>query len=52
MLAKGFDKKALEMFKRKKNLRVIDISNFKLKILPQLNHLMGLFYYKVKIAPL
>jgi phosphoribosylaminoimidazolecarboxamide formyltransferase/IMP cyclohydrolase len=31
LLARGFDKDALEIFKRKKNLRVIDISNFKLK---------------------
>ena len=31
ILAKGFDKESLEILKRKKNLRVIDISNFKLK---------------------
>ena len=28
ILAKGFDKKSLKIFKKKKNLRVIDISNF------------------------
>ena len=52
LLAKGFDKKALEMFKRKKNLRVIDISNFKLKNLTSIKSFDGSFYYKVKIAPL
>ena len=31
ILAKGFDKDSLEILKRKKNLRIIDISNFKLK---------------------
>ena len=29
ILAKGFDKESLKIFKKKKNLRVIDISNFK-----------------------
>jgi phosphoribosylaminoimidazolecarboxamide formyltransferase/IMP cyclohydrolase len=31
LLANGFDKESLEVLKRKKNLRIIDISNFKLK---------------------
>tara|TARA_B100000575_G_scaffold289503_1_gene291384 strand:+ start:51 stop:1601 length:1551 start_codon:yes stop_codon:yes gene_type:complete len=31
IMAKGFDKVSLEILKRKKNLRIIDISNFKLK---------------------
>jgi phosphoribosylaminoimidazolecarboxamide formyltransferase/IMP cyclohydrolase len=31
LLANGFDKDSLEVLKRKKNLRIIDISNFKLK---------------------
>ena len=31
LLAKGFDKDSLKILKRKKNLRIIDISNFKLK---------------------
>jgi phosphoribosylaminoimidazolecarboxamide formyltransferase/IMP cyclohydrolase len=31
ILANGFDKDSLEVLKRKKNLRIIDISNFKLK---------------------
>ena len=31
ILAKGFDKDSLKILKRKKNLRIVDISNFKLK---------------------
>ncbi len=31
ILAKGFDKQSLKVLKRKKNLRIIDISNFKFK---------------------
>ena len=31
ILAKGFDEVSLEILKRKKNLRIIDISNFKIK---------------------
>ena len=31
LLAKGFDKDSLRILKRKKNLRIIDISNFKLE---------------------
>ena len=31
ILAKGFDKESLEILKRKKNLRIIDISDFKHK---------------------
>jgi phosphoribosylaminoimidazolecarboxamide formyltransferase/IMP cyclohydrolase len=31
ILARGFDKQSLEILKRKKNLRIVDISNFKLK---------------------
>ena len=31
ILAKGFDKNALNIFKKKRNLRIIDISNFKYK---------------------
>ena len=31
VLAKGFDKESLDMLKKKKNLRIINISNFKLK---------------------
>ncbi len=31
ILAKGFEKESLKILKRKKNLRIIDISNFKLK---------------------
>ena len=31
LLAKGFDKESLKILKTKKNLRIVDISNFKLK---------------------
>ncbi|MDC0512139.1 bifunctional phosphoribosylaminoimidazolecarboxamide formyltransferase/IMP cyclohydrolase [bacterium] len=31
ILAKGFDKESLEILRKRKNLRIIDISNFKLK---------------------
>ena len=31
LLAKGFDRESLKILKRKKNLRIIDISNFKFK---------------------
>ena len=31
ILAKGFDNKSLNILKRKKNLRIIDISNYKIK---------------------
>ena len=31
ILAKGFDKESLKILKRKKNLRIIDISNYKIK---------------------
>ncbi len=31
LLARGFDKDSLKILKRKKNLRIIDISNFKIK---------------------
>ncbi len=31
ILAKGFDKESLEILKKKKNLRIIDISNYKFK---------------------
>ena len=31
ILARGFDNQSLEILKRKKNLRIVDISNFKLK---------------------
>ena len=48
LLAKGFDKKALEMFKRKKNLRVIDISNFKLKNLTSIKSFDGSFLLQSK----
>ena len=39
LLAKGFDKDSLEILKRKKNLRIIDISNFKIKNLTSIRSL-------------
>ena len=48
LLAKGFDKKALKMFKRKKNLRIIDISNFKLKNLTSIKSFDGSFLVQSK----
>ena len=38
VLAKGFDKESLEILKSKKNLRVIDISNFNLKNLTSIKY--------------
>ena len=43
ILAKGFDKKSLEVLKRKKNLRIIDISNFKIKNLTSIKSFDGSF---------
>ena len=43
ILAKGFDKESLKILKRKKNLRIIDISNFKLKNLTSIKSFDGSF---------
>ena len=43
ILAKGFDKESLEILKRKKNLRIINISNFKLKNLTSIKTFDGSF---------
>ena len=43
ILAKGFDKGSLEILKERKNLRVIDISNFKLKNLTLIKSFDGSF---------
>ena len=48
VLAKGFDKESLEILKSKKNLRVIDISNFKLKSLTSIKSFDGSFLVQSK----
>ena len=48
LLAKGFDKDALKIFERKKNLRVIDISNFELKNLTSIKSFDGSFLVQDK----
>ena len=48
ILGKGFDKESLEILKRKKNLRVIDISNFKLKNLTSIKSFDGSFLVQSK----
>ena len=48
ILAKGFDKVSLEILKKKKNLRIIDISNFKLKNLTSIKSFDGSFLVQSK----
>ena len=48
ILAKGFDKGSLEILKNKKNLRVIDISNFKLNNLTAVKSFDGSFLVQSK----
>ena len=48
ILAKGFDKESLKILKSKKNLRVIDISNFKLKNLTSVKSFDGSFLIQSK----
>ncbi len=48
ILAKGFDKGSLELLKSKKNLRIIDISNFKLKNLSSIKSYAGSFLVQSK----
>ncbi len=48
ILAKGFDKYSLEILKRKKNLRIIDITNFKLKNLNSIKSYDGSFLVQSK----
>ena len=48
ILAKGFDKESLKILKTKKNLRVIDISNFKLKSLTSIKSFDGSFLIQSK----
>ena len=48
ILAKGFEKDALNILKKKKNLRVIDISNFNLKNLSSIKTFDGSFLLQSK----
>ena len=48
ILAKGFDKESLKTLKRKKNLRIIDISNFKTKNLTSIKSFDGSFLVQSK----
>ena len=48
ILAKGFDKNALDILKSKKNLRIIDISKFKLKSLTTVRSFDGSFLIQSK----
>ena len=48
ILAKGFDKNALNILKKKKNLRIIDISKFKLKNLTTVKNFDGSFLIQSK----
>ena len=48
ILAKGFEKDALNIIKKKKNLRIIDISNFNLKNLSSIKTFDGSFLVQSK----
>ncbi len=48
VLAKGFDKESLYILKKKKNLRIIDISNFKFKNLTSIKSFDGSFLLQTK----
>ena len=48
ILAKGFEKEAITILKRKKNLRIIDISNFKLKNSVAIKHFDSSFLLQNK----
>ena len=48
VLAKGFDKESLKILKRKKNLRLIDISNFKQKNNTSIKFFDGSFLVQTK----
>ena len=48
ILAKGFEKDALNILKKKKNLRIIDISNFNLKNLSSIKTFDGSFLVQSK----
>ena len=48
LLARGFDKESLKILKRKKNLRIIDISNFKIRNLTSIKSFDGSFLIQSK----
>jgi len=48
LLAKGFDKESLKILKMKKNLRIIDISNFKIKNLTSIKSFDRSFLLQTK----
>jgi phosphoribosylaminoimidazolecarboxamide formyltransferase/IMP cyclohydrolase len=48
ILAKGFDKESLQILKKKKNLRIIDISGFKFKNLTSIKSFEGSFLLQTK----
>jgi len=48
ILAKGFDNESLEILRRKKNLRIIDISNFKIKGFTSIRSFDGSFLVQSK----
>ncbi len=48
ILAKGFDNESLKILKKKKNLRIIDISNFKIKNLTSIKFFEGSFLVQSK----
>jgi phosphoribosylaminoimidazolecarboxamide formyltransferase/IMP cyclohydrolase len=48
ILAKGFDKESLKILKSKKNLRIIDITNFKLKNITTIKSFDGSFLIQSK----
>ena len=48
ILAKGFDKEALKILRKKRNLRIIDISNFKFKSLTSMKSFDGSFLLQTK----
>ena len=48
LLARGFDKESLKILRRKKNLRIIDISNFKIRNLASVKSFDGSFLVQSK----
>ena len=48
ILAKGFDKESLKILKKKKNLRIIDITNYKYKRVPSIKTFDGSFLVQNK----
>ena len=48
ILAKGFDKESLKILRKKRNLRIIDISNFKFKSITSIKSFDGSFLLQTK----